>query len=201
MLVTDELDLCLGGRDGPLRMDLAVGVTGALRSSRTNDSIYCIISSKVVIKPDTNTANSTLGIRVAWTEEFEHDGREDVHPGEMLYAPSGVNGDVLLLSGTTAGRWSAFGTTGGGAAATDAKPGDLDWSLLKTWANEEEFVGHGTFDDNEMNCFVQTHSKHIRSNPGWNCPAAEGTGPQEEIMHAYFVRNTAGVLQEIRCTK
>ena len=37
-------------------------------------------------------AGATAGGRLVWTEEFEPNGREDVRPGGMLYAPSSDDG-------------------------------------------------------------------------------------------------------------
>jgi hypothetical protein len=69
-----------------------------------NGGGYHIVVSKVVIELNSGAANLPLDMHVAWAGEIKRDGLEDVCPGGMLYAPSGNNWDVLLLTGITAGR-------------------------------------------------------------------------------------------------
>ena len=63
-----------------------------MRRSLKDGGGYHIVVSKVVIEPRAGVANLALGIRVVWTEDFKPNGREDICPGGMLYAPSSDDG-------------------------------------------------------------------------------------------------------------
>ena len=207
------------GEAGTLNMDPTLGAGGMKGPGRPDDGRgYRIIVNKVaLLSRSANQADqvpSGIGgvgdplhdMSTVWTEEFEPDGREDVRPSGMLYAPSGDPdgaGDVLILAGTTAGRGAAFGTDrDGGATAEDRQ--DLDGFVTKILTDKGEFAGHDKFDT-ETNQFVQTYSRRIQSNPGRDevvaglCarPLPEVGRPSDATTHVYVVGSTGGVLPGI----